>query len=67
MYATIEREAQDSGLVLNWPLRLPDTRLALAASEWVRQHADNASIDFNDSLIAAHFVRGEDLGDLAKH
>src|SRR4051794_5771773 len=29
MYAKLEREARDDGLILHWPARLPNTRRAL--------------------------------------
>jgi predicted DsbA family dithiol-disulfide isomerase len=38
MYQALEREAAQTGLSLNWPPRLPGTRTALAAAEWVRRH-----------------------------
>src|SRR5262245_45366944 len=38
MYAMLEREAREAGLSLNWPPRLPNTRRALTAAEWVRRH-----------------------------
>lgn len=65
MYANLEREAAEAGLALNWPARLPDTRTALAAAEWVRLHRPDVSGAFTASLFAAHFVLGEDLGDPA--
>ena len=65
MYAVLEREAKVAGLPLNWPLHLPDTRLALAAAEWVRQHQSRAFPQFHKDLFAAHFVLGEDLEDPA--
>jgi predicted DsbA family dithiol-disulfide isomerase len=65
MYASLEREAAQAGLPLNWPARLPNTRTALAAAEWVRLFRPEVSGDFNRRLFAAHFVLGEDLGDLA--
>jgi predicted DsbA family dithiol-disulfide isomerase len=65
MYAALEREAAQAGLPLNWPARLPDTRAALAASAWVRQHRPDVSDEFNRRLFAAHFALGEDLGDTA--
>jgi predicted DsbA family dithiol-disulfide isomerase len=64
MYASLEREANAAGLVLNWPSRLPNTRLALEAAEWIRKIAPDASSKFNTALFAAHFENGEDLGDL---
>ena len=65
MYEMLEREAMEAGLPLNWPPRLPDTRLALAAAEWTRQHHPTLSPRLNKDLFAAHFVLGEDLGDPA--
>jgi len=52
-------------LRLHWPSRLPDTRRALAAAEWVRRHEVEAFPQFHRSLFDAHFVSGQDLGDPA--
>ena len=65
MYARLEREAKDAGLPLRWPPRLPDTRHALAAAEWVWRHQPGAFPRLHKDLFAAHFVLGEDLGDPA--
>ncbi|HEX9358385.1 MAG TPA: DsbA family protein [Streptosporangiaceae bacterium] len=65
MYQALEREAAQTGLSLNWPPRLPGTRTALAAAEWVRRHRPDASDEFNRALFAAHFELSEDLGDTA--
>jgi predicted DsbA family dithiol-disulfide isomerase len=65
MYAMLEREAKDAGLTLNWPLRLPNSRRALAAAEWVRQKQPGHFAQFQEDLFAAHFVLGEDLGNPA--
>lgn len=65
MYAVLEREAAQAGLPLHWPKRLPDTRMALAAAEWVRLNRPDVSDEFNRGLFAAHFALGEDLGDSA--
>jgi predicted DsbA family dithiol-disulfide isomerase len=65
MYAMLEHEAREAGLPLNWPQRLPDTRLALAAAEWVRRHHQHTFSQFHKDLFEAHFVLGEDLGDPA--
>jgi predicted DsbA family dithiol-disulfide isomerase len=65
MYAILEREAQEAGLPLHWPPRLPDTQRALAAAEWTRQHQPRAFPPLQQGLFAAHFARGEDLEDLA--
>ena len=37
MYEMLEREANEAGLPLNCPSRLPNTRLALAAAESARR------------------------------
>lgn len=65
MYTRLEQEAKAAELPLNWPPRLPNTRLALAAAEWVRQQDPEAFADFHRALFAAHFVAGEDLGEPA--
>jgi predicted DsbA family dithiol-disulfide isomerase len=65
MYSNLEREAKEAGLSLNWPRRLPDTRPALAAAEWVRRHQPDRFLQFHKDLFAAHFVLGEDLGNPA--
>jgi predicted DsbA family dithiol-disulfide isomerase len=65
MYQALEREAARAGLPLNWPPRLPDTRTALSAAEWIRRHRPDASDEFNRALFAARFDLGEDLGDTA--
>jgi len=62
-YEMLEREAREAGLTLRWPPRLPDTRRALAAAEWSRQHEGHAFPQFHKELFEAHFVLGEDLED----
>jgi len=64
MYGILEREAKEAGLTLRWPPRLPNTRLALAAAEWVRRHQAEKFEQFRRDLFSAHYVLGEDLGDL---
>jgi predicted DsbA family dithiol-disulfide isomerase len=63
MYETLELEAREAGLLLYWPRRLPNTRDALAAAEWVRRQQPNAFPQLQKALFNAHFVLGEDLGD----
>jgi predicted DsbA family dithiol-disulfide isomerase len=63
MYERIEEEARTAGLPLVWPDRLPDTRMALAAAEWTRQHAPQSFPALEKGLFAAHFALGENLGD----
>jgi predicted DsbA family dithiol-disulfide isomerase len=65
MYAMLEREAKEAGLSLKWPARLPNTRRALAAAEWVRRHQPRAFPRLHRELFEAHFVLGEDLEDPA--
>src|SRR5262249_30994156 len=65
MYAMLEREAKEAGVPLRWPPRLPNTRRALAAAEWVRRHRPRGFPQLHKDLFAAHFVLGEDLGDPA--
>jgi len=65
MYAILEREAKETGLLLHWPRRLPDTRRALAAAEWTRRHQPLAFPQLHKELFGAHFVFGEDLEDPA--
>ena len=63
MYAMLEREAREAGLVLNWPRHLPNTRRALAAAEWSRTHQPRSFPQLHKELFEAHFVLGEDLED----
>jgi predicted DsbA family dithiol-disulfide isomerase len=65
MYQTLERKAEDAGLALNWPPRLPDSRQALAAAEWTRRHQPATFSAFSKALFEAHFVLGEDISDPA--
>jgi predicted DsbA family dithiol-disulfide isomerase len=61
----LEREAEEAGLPLHWPPRLPNTRQALAAAEWARRHQPRAFPQYHKGLFEAHFVLGEDLEDPA--
>lgn len=63
MYAMLEREAKEAGLLLNWSARLPNTRRALAAAAWTRRHYPRAFPQLHKELFEAHFVLGEDLDD----
>ena len=65
MYVMLKREAKEAGLALNWPARLPNTRRALVAAEWARQHCPDMFPQFHKCLFDAHFVLGEDLEDPA--
>jgi predicted DsbA family dithiol-disulfide isomerase len=63
MYTNLERAAREAGLPLRWPVRLPNSRQALAAAEWTRRNQPQHFPKFHKSLFAAHFDLGEDLGD----
>jgi predicted DsbA family dithiol-disulfide isomerase len=65
MYPVLKNEADEAGLPLQWPPRLPNTRLALAVAEWARRNQPNKFSKLRSSLFAAHFALGEDLGDRA--
>lgn len=41
-YEMLEQEAKEAGFALHWPRHLPNTRRALAAAEWARQHQPQA-------------------------
>ncbi|HTH98559.1 MAG TPA: DsbA family protein [Stellaceae bacterium] len=64
-YAHLEQEAAAAGLPLNWPDRLPNSRLALAAAEWVRRHQSPLFHAVQTALFAAHFRDRQDIGDPA--
>jgi predicted DsbA family dithiol-disulfide isomerase len=57
----LEQEAHKCGLELRWPTRLPNSRPALAAVEWVREHEPAAFTTFQSALFQAHFVLGDDI------
>ncbi len=63
MYQQIERNAAALGLPLNWPLRLPNSRIALAAAEWTRRHQPDAFSAVQARLFRAHFADGLNIGD----
>jgi predicted DsbA family dithiol-disulfide isomerase len=63
IYDFLAAEAATAGLPLNWPPRLPNSRLALAAAEWVRRNHAHSFAPLHKSIFHAHFVRGEDIGD----
>jgi predicted DsbA family dithiol-disulfide isomerase len=62
-YAMVEREADAVGLALRWPNRIPDSRRALAAAEWVRRNEPGAFAQVHRALFDAHFVLGQDIDD----
>ena len=62
MYLSIERTASSSGLALKWPPRLPNSRIALAAAEWVRRQRPESFSAVQARLFRAHFADGLDIG-----
>jgi predicted DsbA family dithiol-disulfide isomerase len=65
MHTGLDWQAKAAGLMLLWPARIPNSRMALAAAEWVRRFQPRAFVQLRASLFDAHFVLGEDLEDLA--
>lgn len=64
MYDNIAAQAKASGLPLHWRDRLPNSRTALAAAEWVRQNKPAETADkFRRDLFHAHFAGNKDIGD----
>lgn len=63
LYARIAEECRAAGMELRKPTRLPNTRRALATSEWVRLHASDAHPGLHRALFEAAFVHGLDIGD----
>jgi len=56
MYTTLEREAKEAGLAQHWPRHLPNTRKALAAAKWARQHDhDEAKENDNKPISSVSF------------
>ena len=56
MYVSIEETADRLGLPLRWPQRLPSSRLALGAAEWIRLHAADSADAFRKA-VSAHTLR----------
>jgi predicted DsbA family dithiol-disulfide isomerase len=63
MYDRIERECEAAGLPFNRPARVPNTRRALATSEWARLHAPDVAPALERTLFEAHFVDNRPLDD----
>lgn len=59
MYELLEKEAREANLPLKWPLRLPNSRYALAVAEQVRRNSPGLFERVHDSLFAVHFALGE--------
>lgn len=59
----VGRECAAVGLPFRLPERVPNTRLALSAAEWVRRCAPTAFPALHRALFRAHFADGLDIGD----
>ena len=64
-YSMLEQEAAAAGMALHWPARIPNSRKALAAAEWVRRNQLSAFAKVQQQLFEAHFALGEDIDDQA--
>lgn len=63
LYDRLAAECAAAGLVLRKPDRLPNTRRALATSEWVRRHQPAVHGGLHRALFGAVFADGLDIGD----
>ena len=62
-FARIAAECDAIGLPFRPPDRMPNTRRALAAAEWVRVHHPAAAEAVHEGLFAAHFAAGLPIDD----
>lgn len=62
-FARIAAECEAIGLPFRAPTRMPNTRLALEAAEWVRVHHPSAAGAVHAGLFAAHFAEGRAIDD----
>lgn len=62
MYTEIGRAAAAAKLPLKWPQRLPNSRIALAAAEWVRRRRPRMFAPVQTRLFRAHFAEEQDIG-----
>jgi predicted DsbA family dithiol-disulfide isomerase len=62
-FARIASECEQLGLVFRPPTRMPNTRLALEAAEWVRVHHPDAFDEVHAGLFRAHFAEGREIDD----
>jgi len=56
-------ECAGAGLPYRRPPRVPNTRFALSAAEWVRRSTPHAFATLHRALFRAHFAEGADIGD----
>lgn len=60
-YEFLAREAEAAGLPLRWSSRMPNTRRALAAFEWLKNTRPKVARRFAESVFAAYFAQGQDI------
>lgn len=60
-YDFLAREADAAGLPLNWTDRIPHSRPALAAFEWLNNADRAAGERFASAVFAAYFADGKDI------
>jgi predicted DsbA family dithiol-disulfide isomerase len=64
-FARIAAECEQLAMPFEPPTRMPNTRLALEAAEWVRVHHAEAFDEVHAGLLRAHFAEGLELDDPA--
>ena len=60
-YDFLAEQAAEAGLPLNWSDRMPNTRTALAAFEWLRITDPAVAERFAESVFTAYFAERQDL------
>jgi len=61
-YEHLAREAEAAGLALRWTDRVPYSRPALAAAEWVRENcAEEVAERFRSAVFAEYFAEGRNI------
>lgn len=65
LYERIAAECEEAGMPFQRPERIPNTRRALATSEWVRRNAPASHATLHRSLFDALFVDGRAIDDPA--
>ena len=60
-YDFLAQEAVSAGLALRWSDRIPYSRPALAAYEWLRKNHPESSEQFAESVFATYFADSRDI------
>lgn len=63
MYTDLEGRAKAENLPLKWRNTLPNSKIALAAAEWVRRTHCESADEVRDSMFHAHFAEDRNIGD----